>query len=155
MPFKKGDRVRYMELNDTYTGTITRSGEPRDTWWVCWDDGTDESLMSGDELDLFHTKFKVGDRVSMWIRADDTNYTGTITRQHERNATKWWVRWDDDKKELWTDENSLTLIPQSENQEQAPESSHKFSVGELKAILSKMDDDIVISVTDFRISFKS
>ena len=155
MPFKKGDRVRYMELNATYTGTITRSGEPRDTWWVCWDDGADESLISGDELDLFHTKFKVGDRVSMWIRDDDPNYTGTITRQHERNATKWWVRWDDDKKELWTDENSLTLIPQSENQEQAPESSHKFSVGELKAILSKMDDDIVISVTDFRISFKS
>ena len=96
--------------------------------------------------------FKIGDRV------EESGDLGTITRR--RDDTSWCVKWDKYDEELWANENEMTKLTKTDNTDvkimntkEIIEEKFSFTVAELKKILDKMDDQLIIDVKNFRIRF--
>ena len=152
--FKVGDRVKLDYCDDF--GTII--GYQDGLWRVKWDNDTEWRF--DDALGIVRkanenvkTNFKVGDRVR-YLRL-----IGTIIR-HD-GADGFQVEWDDlNSYKMWLTGDVLALAQESGVHTGADQTTHSedmvdtYTVAEFKKLLDKMDDNLILKMTDLCITFK-
>ena len=152
--FEIGDRVK-LDYSD-YSGTII--GYQDGLWRMKWDDGTewkfDDALGTVRKTnENVKMKFKVDDRV----RFRQSNCTGVICSLGDNDGT-YLIHWDSGYSD-WINEKDLELVQQADVQITANRSIHSkdtndtYTVAEFKKLLDKMDDDLILKMTDLRILF--
>lgn len=160
--FKVGDRVYYGNNVDD-TGTIMELASSG-RWWVMWDkmhaklSAYEHNLTHVDDKKVEYKKveFKVGDRVRylQWIGTiDDCN--------DDRDGFR--VKWDDPNSyPTWLTKGNLELVQKSDTStsfDQNPQVTDAtidaYTVAEFKKLLDKMDDDLILKMTNLRICFKN
>lgn len=171
MKFKKGDRVRYIgpKREDVCgIGVVYRQDreyldEGAIGWWVDWDNGV-YAWVSEDHLERAphitpegpNVIYKMGDRVKIVGETTGIYYgwEGVIVAA-EVGRSVMRVQFEDDVVSLAAnpacfDLTEIELIaPEKETTERKC-----FTVAELKDLLSRMDDSLVVELSDFRVSFK-
>lgn len=151
--FEIGDRVK-LDYYDDF-GTII--GYQDGLWRVKWDNDTEWRF--DDALGIVRkanenvkTNFKVGDRVC-YLRL-----IGTII-DHDC-ADGFQVEWDDlNSYKMWLTGDVLALAQESGVHTGADQTTHSedmvdtYTVAEFKKLLDKMDDNLILEMTNLRILF--